>query len=367
MGGKETNDDGRFFDLSFQRSYPACQNVEDMLCQRIFHRFKSGGGNEGIDQNGCTRLLEGLLTWPAPTADDGRLAIGQLVSTVYAVFDRDKDGVLDSEEFRQCFQRWIRTVLFPRWCLLIVDTQNDFIDGSLALRNAPAHQDGAEIVPVINGMLQRHSFDAVVYSMDWHPPNHCSFLHNVTKHTLHPSNKIKAENAKLFDTVIFSVDGEPMEQVLFPAHCVQGTTGAELHADLKIVDGANTPSTTVKKATDARIDCYSAFEDNLRKHRTMLDEFLKQQRITDVLICGLAYDYCVGRSAMDSLRFGYRTVIIEDAVRGSNDEAIARAKDAFTKEGGLIIAAAQLGDLMSGACRSPRLASQTLQNLLNKS
>jgi len=63
--------------------------------------------------------------------------------------------------------------------LVIVDVQNDFIDGSLGLINCPAKQDGAEVVPVINEMLDTIPFDAVAYTLDWHPKDHCSFIDNV--------------------------------------------------------------------------------------------------------------------------------------------------------------------------------------------
>ena len=70
-------------------------------------------------------------------------------------------------------------------------------------------------------------------TFDWHPANHSSFASNVSKYPLHQSSKIKAEDAKAFDEVVY--DGKTLhEQVLWPDHCVPGTWGAELHADLKV-------------------------------------------------------------------------------------------------------------------------------------
>ena len=63
--------------------------------------------------------------------------------------------------------------------LVIVDVQNDFIDGKLALKNCPAKQDGGEVVPVINHLIDTIPFDVIVYTQDWHPQNHCSFIENV--------------------------------------------------------------------------------------------------------------------------------------------------------------------------------------------
>ena len=117
--------------------------------------------------------------------------------------------------------------------LIVIDVQNDFISGSLALRNCPAKQEGEEVVAVINKLKHDVSFDLVVFSLDWHPVDHCSFASNVKKYPIHESSKVKADDAKVFDVVVY--DGEPpMEQVLWPDHCVQGSDGAKLHADLKV-------------------------------------------------------------------------------------------------------------------------------------
>ena len=114
-----------------------------------------------------------------------------------------------------------------------MDVQNDFISGSLALKNSPACQDGEEVVQIINNILEENTFDFVVYTMDWHPEDHCSFVTNVDKYPLHESSTVSAEDAKVFDKVIY--DGEkPIEQVMWPPHCIQDSEGAELHQELKV-------------------------------------------------------------------------------------------------------------------------------------
>lgn len=75
-------------------------------------------------------------------------------------------------------------------CLIVVDVQNDFIDGTLALKNAEAQQDGKEVVPVINGLLRELHFDMVAYSMDWHPKDHCSFVENIACQDVHPNSPV---------------------------------------------------------------------------------------------------------------------------------------------------------------------------------
>jgi nicotinamidase-related amidase len=67
----------------------------------------------------------------------------------------------------------------PKAALLIIDVQNDFINGTMALNKCPAKQEGSEVVPIINNLIQTIPFDLIAYSLDWHPANHCSFIENV--------------------------------------------------------------------------------------------------------------------------------------------------------------------------------------------
>lgn len=85
---------------------------------------------------------------------------------------------------------YISQVLKPVSALIIVDVQYDFIDGTLALRNCPAQQDGAEVVPVINKMLESAKFDVIIYSLDWHPSTHISFVDNIDKYPVCSSSQV---------------------------------------------------------------------------------------------------------------------------------------------------------------------------------
>ena len=60
---------------------------------------------------------------------------------------------------------FINLILKPVTAFIIVDVQNDFISGSLALSNCPAQEDGAEVVPVINEILDTVRFDHVIYRL----------------------------------------------------------------------------------------------------------------------------------------------------------------------------------------------------------
>ena len=174
--------------------------------------------------------------------------------------------------------------------LIIVDMQNDFVEGG-----ALAVQGGKALVPLINKLQPR--FDLVVATQDWHPANHGSFAVN------HPGKKV-------FEQI--ELNGLP--QTLWPVHCVQGTTGAELATDLQRERIAK----IFPKGTDAGIDSYSGLFDNGHRKSTGLGEWFKTKGVTEVFVCGLATDYCVKFTALDAAELGFKTHFIEDASRGVN-------------------------------------------------
>lgn len=171
--------------------------------------------------------------------------------------------------------------------LLVVDNQNDFMPfGSLPVAL------GDEVVPVANEVMTR--FELVVGTQDWHPADHGSFAVN------HPGHAVSDV-----------VDLGGIEQVLWPAHCVQNTPGASFHSGLNVADFDH----VVHKGTDRGIDSYSAFFDNRHLKATGLEEFLRSQDVDSVIICGLATDYCVKYTAFDGRQLGFEVTIIEDGCR----------------------------------------------------
>jgi len=196
--------------------------------------------------------------------------------------------------------------------LIVVDVQNDFVTGSLAV------PDGAAVVPVVKRL--REAFATVVFTKDWHPANHGSFA-------VHHPGKQAFEQTEL--------NGLP--QTLWPVHCVQGEPGAEL------VAGLNTGNAHVfVKGTDPAIDSYSGFFDNGRRKATGLGEFLKTNSITDVFVCGLATDYCVKATAIDAAQLGFQTHLIEDASRGLRSADVAAAIEAMRAAGVRIVTSADV-------------------------
>ena len=172
--------------------------------------------------------------------------------------------------------------------LLIMDMQNDFCPGG-----ALPVKEGNVVVPVINSLME--CFSIIAATQDWHPPNHKSFA------SMHPGKN-------LYDMI--ELHGN--EQVLWPDHCVQGTIGAELH------EGLDTTKlhAIFRKGINPEIDSYSGFRDNLKKHVTGLDGYLKVLGIKRIHLTGLATDYCVYYTALDGIDSGYETTIIIDAAKG---------------------------------------------------
>jgi nicotinamidase/pyrazinamidase len=191
-------------------------------------------------------------------------------------------------------------------CLILVDIQNDFCPGG-----ALAVPAGDEVVAAANRL--QPLADLVVATQDWHPADHGSFAVN------HPGRK---------PFELGELGGQP--QVLWPAHCVQGTRGAEFHPRLDRTRIAR----VFPKGTDRAIDSYSGFFDNDRRHATGLGDWLRAQGVGEVLVCGLATDYCVKATALDAVRLGLRTSVVTDACRGVGlkptdvDDALAELRRA---------------------------------------
>lgn len=172
--------------------------------------------------------------------------------------------------------------------LIIVDVQNDFLPGG-----ALAVPHGDEVVAPLNAWARRfHARGLPVYATrDWHPPDHCSF----------------------------AAAGGP-----WPPHCIAGSAGADLAADLALPPGTE----VIPKATTAERDAYSGFAG------TDLAGRLRGRGVGRVFVGGLATDYCVLNTVLDARAAGFACVLLLDAVRavevspGDGAAAIARMRAA---------------------------------------
>lgn len=172
--------------------------------------------------------------------------------------------------------------------LLLIDIQNDFLPGG-----ALAVPAGDEVVPVANRLVKE--YELVVATQDWHPAGHESFADQ------HPGKRVGE---------VIELDG--LDQVLWPRHCVQNTWGAEFARTLNKTGIHH----VIQKGTDCRIDSYSGFFDNARRHKTGLEDYLRARGVDTVHVMGLATDYCVKATALDAVELGFHVVLLTAGIRG---------------------------------------------------
>jgi len=164
--------------------------------------------------------------------------------------------------------------------LVVVDVQNDFCEGgSLAV------QGGAEVAGRISRLLStdKGGYDVVVATRDHHidPGTHFSD---------HPD----------------FVDS-------WPVHCVADTSGADFHPSLE----TTAIDAVFRKGEHAA--AFSGFEGRA-DDGSMLADWLRARDVTEVDVCGIATDYCVRATALDSQAAGFTTRLLGDLISGVSAE-----------------------------------------------
>jgi nicotinamidase/pyrazinamidase len=199
--------------------------------------------------------------------------------------------------------------------LLVVDLQPDFMPGG-ALPVA----GGDRVIPGINALLGHRDWNVVVATQDWHPPGHVSFASS------HPGREPFA-----------TIDLHGHRQTLWPDHCVQGSPGAALHPDF----ASDRCDAIVRKGADEHVDSYSAFRNNWdsggERPATGLAGYLHERRVDEVVVCGLARDFCVLWSAEDAAAAGFRVRVVWDLTRPVDPEADDTVRRALARRGVTIV------------------------------
>jgi nicotinamidase/pyrazinamidase len=199
--------------------------------------------------------------------------------------------------------------------LIVIDVQNDFCPGGRL-----AVEAGDTIIAPIHAVAQR--FEHILLTQDWHPPDHFSFA------STHPGKKP-------FDSVNLGYGA----QTLWPDHCVQGTRGAEFHPDLNLTRA----ELILRKGFRRAIDSYSAFFENDRATATGLGGYLRERRVKRLFFAGLAYDYCVGYSALDARKLDLPAYVLRDACRAIDlNGSVAAIEAEFAMAGVELVDSAQL-------------------------
>ncbi len=201
--------------------------------------------------------------------------------------------------------------LKQRDALLVVDIQHDFLpEGPLAA------QEGDQIIPGVNQLLEKvKAVQApVIFTQDWHPANHLSFA---SQHA----------GKSPFDPF----QGYGLGPVLWPDHCIQGTDGSQFPESLN----TEAAETIIRKGYNREIDSYSGFLENDHQTETGLDGYLKGRGVQRLLVCGLAYDYCVFFTAADGADKNYQVVVLTDLTQpvGAPEGSIDRATRELKSKG----------------------------------
>lgn len=191
--------------------------------------------------------------------------------------------------------------------LLVVDVQNDFCPGGAL----PVVSGDEVIAPILR--IAPH-FKHIVLTQDWHPANHASFAAN-------------HEGRRPYETIFLQYG----PQTLWPVHCVQGSRGAEFHPAVRLPQA----ELILRKGFRPEIDSYSAFFENDRSTPTGLAGYLADRELNRVFLAGLAYDFCVGYSALDARRLGIPVVVVRDACRAIDLDGSVAAMEAELQRAGV--------------------------------
>jgi nicotinamidase/pyrazinamidase len=208
-----------------------------------------------------------------------------------------------------------------RSALLLVDVQPDFMPGG-----ALAVADGDGILAPLAKLLAADRFSLVVATQDWHPPDHISFA------SRHPGRQ-PFEHISLYGH----------DQVLWPDHCIQCTSGAALHPQLP-----QAPiHAIVRKGTSRAVDSYSGFRENWnaagQRPPTGLAGLLREHGASDVYVTGLARDVCVRWTAEDAADLGFATTVIWDLTRPVDPAGDDGVRAALVRAGVRIVTSSDLG------------------------
>lgn len=193
--------------------------------------------------------------------------------------------------------------------VIVVDMQGDFTTykkGSLAVEGS----DKAFVDKVEKATLTLKDKGYLIFgTQDWHRSDHVSFFSNHT-------------GKKPFEVI--QIEGRT--QVLWPPHCVQGTENAGVLVDNNLFVAI------VKKGKDKRYDSYSGFQDD-GGAITEMNETLKRNGVKELIVYGIATDYCVKATAIDAADAGYKVTVVEGLSKGVAPDTTAKALDEMKAKG----------------------------------
>ncbi|MCX5805230.1 MAG: isochorismatase family protein [Proteobacteria bacterium] len=196
-----------------------------------------------------------------------------------------------------------------KYGVIVVDMQGDFTKWKKGSLSVPGSDEGY-VKSVEAATRQLKDLGVLIFgTQDWHPPDHVSFA------TSHPGKRP-------FETII--IDGRT--QALWPPHCIQGTENARVLIDNNLF------LAIIKMSQDPSVENYSAFQDG-KGTKTEMDAILRANGVEEVILYGIAIEYCVKATSLDLLAANYKTTVIEGLCRGVSPDAAADALDEMRHKG----------------------------------
>jgi len=245
--------------------------------------------------------------------------------------------------------------------------QNDFISGSHGQLPALPVPQASSIISAINALTGLQGWDLVLFTTDFHPQNHISFLENspaIQNHTWVPGVTTEVQydgNKRICGKAYTSLYGGSaagdcgdnvrfnFTQELWPVHCVQGTDGQLIDSRVKIPASA----AIVRKGITTVIDSYGAFTNNVGSHirdplelkmvsENTMEEMLTTLNIRNVFVAGVALDYCVKYTAVQAAQRSFSTFLITDATKAVLPAVVNDTLEELREAGVQMVVSSQL-------------------------
>lgn len=168
--------------------------------------------------------------------------------------------------------------------LLIIDPQVDFIYGSLPVSGSE------DIMVALSRYIERfgHEYKDIVFTMDQHPINHCSFK---------------------------GIEYTGREPGQWSPHCIQYSEGASIYnplleAAIRLIQSKpDIHLTFIEKGKNPIKEEYSAFDKENRENRLKIYNIIDLRGIEQIDICGICGDVCVLNTIQSLIDMGFKDKI----------------------------------------------------------
>ncbi|VDM37983.1 unnamed protein product [Toxocara canis] len=270
------------------------ETVTEQMLDNLFDKF------DEVSTSRCRQFKAVLSRDCQPPKIPIPLAAGQETKGQKGSL-QDGDGQLSDVECQHVNRLLIVPLNRLRTALIVVDFQNDFVTGSLAIKNGSAGEDPSEALVPLNRLLAECPFTLIVYTMDWHPYNHISFWEHCRNSDRKLCDEDRARKLKPYDVVHFET---PKVQ---QASLMQRSPPA-----------------------------------------SELEELLRSESIDAIFVCGLAYDICVAATTNDAVDLGFLTALIADCSKGLNTYEMRRVDEELSQRNVAILNSESVLRIVSG-------------------